>query len=350
MTDRAWRAEVAVVHIGAPRTGTTAIQEMLATNRNTLLRHGVLYPESLGSVASQNLVAALAPLRVQDAIRRKRGLVGARSIGAYRRDLEAALWREMAAHRPQTLLISAEQFFDRVDTFWTRRRLAMFLRSFAREARVVVYLRRQDQAIWSRHLHGIKLGKPGDFVAPSRAEPLYDYAARLLPWQKLFGAERLTVRAYQPSSLEGGGAAKDFLAQIGLSGCAIAPVGKRNTSLDIVRAAFMQRIGAALGAQGAESLAEDLAGAIDRLEARGPPARLPRRESEAILSLYRASNARLSAQFGGGEPFFNDAIEEVPLAGGPVLDLDAAVIIAADLWAVKQRQVQSLKRRLGKGG
>ncbi len=33
------------IHIGLPKTGTSAIQEFLTLNRKELLNHGILYPE-----------------------------------------------------------------------------------------------------------------------------------------------------------------------------------------------------------------------------------------------------------------------------------------------------------------
>ena len=35
-----------ILHIGLPKTGTTSLQAALSENRESLLRHGVVYPET----------------------------------------------------------------------------------------------------------------------------------------------------------------------------------------------------------------------------------------------------------------------------------------------------------------
>ena len=340
-----WRAKRLILHIGAPRTGTSSIQSMLRQNRANLLQQGVLYPETLQRV----FVAAMAPAWPSDAQQRRIGITGLRAIQGLRRSLAKTLHREVNEHRPETIIISAEQLFDRLDKGTVRRRLKQWLSAFAERIEVLVYLRRQDQAIFSRHLNAIRLGRSETWVVPDRISKLYDYQRRLKLWVNLFGKDAVTVRAYQRQDFPEGSGVLDFLAQAGIDPAPlIPPQREHNASLDVIKAEFMTRITDHISpAEDPDSFRNDLNWVIDRVRGDWSRSTLPMRDAQAILDLYREPNTRLSRDWSQGREFFDTTIASEPPPSAS-LEIDDVIEIAAQLWTLKADQVRNLKRTVSR--
>lgn len=337
------RAKRAVLHIGAPKTGTTSIQSFLAKNRGALRAEGALYPGSLGRPAHQAFAVAMGPLFHSDGLRMASGVGGALGLLRLRRDLKAALRREMAEARPDTLIISCENFFSGVRSHGHARRIRRFLMRFAETVEVVVYLRRQDRAIYSAWAHSLRIAKSAAFVAPTRMPPAdrHDYAARLAIWADVFG--RHAVRPVAFDAVDGDVVA-DFTARVGIRGAA-SDGARRNRSLDAVRAAFMAEINGSLPRfvrSRTNPARGDLSRAIDDAPDFGPPPPMAARDARAVLSLYAASNARLAWDWNGGVPFFDDEIGPDALSD-QTFEATDAVQISAHLWARQQSRIVQLE-------
>jgi hypothetical protein len=318
---------------------------MLRQNRANLLQQGVLYPEALERV----FVAAMAQAWPSDAQQRRIGITGLRAIQGLRRSLAKTLHREVNQHRPQTIIVSAEQLFDRLDKGTVRRRLKQWLSAFAERIEVLVYLRRQDQAIFSRHLNAIRLGRSEAWVVPDRISKPYDYHRRLKPWVNLFGKDAVTVRAYQRQDFPEGSGVLDFLAQAGIDPAPlIPPKREHNASLDVIKAEFMTRITDHISpAEDPDSFRNDLNWVIDRVQGDWSRTSLPERDAHAILDLYREANARLSKEWTNGREFFDTSVaQEPPLSAS--LEIDDVVEIAAQLWKIKAGQVRGLRKRIAR--
>ncbi len=65
----ALRSRRCVLHIGLEKTGTTTIQNRLASNRERLLERGILYPRSAGRSNHLHLVSACLDFGVWDNIK-----------------------------------------------------------------------------------------------------------------------------------------------------------------------------------------------------------------------------------------------------------------------------------------
>ncbi len=339
------KARRAVLHIGAPKTGTTAIQSFLAKNRGRLRAAGTLYPGALGRPAHQAFAVAMGPLFRTDGLRISSGVAGPLGLMRLRRELAAALTREMAESQPETLLISCENLYSGVRSRGHARRIRNFVARFAEEIEVVVYLRRQDRAIHSAWAHSLRIAKSAAFVAPTemRRCDRHDYAMRLAVWADVFG--RGAVRPIAFDAVEGDVAA-DFAARVGLG--VESDGARRNRSLDTVRAAFMAEINARLPRFSGDRMNPargDLSRAIDHVPDFGPTPPLAARDASAILALYAASNARLAREWNGGERFFDERIEPEP-AADQVFEAADAVRIAAHLWARQQRRIDELEAEL----
>ncbi|MEM7270338.1 MAG: hypothetical protein AAF401_13955 [Pseudomonadota bacterium] len=342
------RAARAVIHIGAPKAGSTSLQTALSEGRARLSKTGVLYPRSLGDIAHNRLAAAVGPLLRRDSLRRDQRIRGPLSVRRLRKALEAALAREMEEARPETLLISSEHFYADATTVGEIVRLRSFALRFADRVRIVVYLRRQDEAIYSAWLHGLRVGAAADFTPPTsiRTGDRHDYAARLALWRRVFPREDIIARPFEEATLQRG-PATDFLRLAGVR-TTLKRRPAENVALDRVRAEFMRRFNQ-LAPRCIEGEPNPLRGDIDLAidEAPSIAARPGLREEDAaaIMRLYERSNRKLAEEWGENGDFFSD---RPPHLGDSLsaLEIDDVVGIAAHLWAHKQKRLMKLKRKV----
>jgi hypothetical protein len=220
-----------VVHIGQHKTGSKALQSFLAHNRIALRARGVLYP--VGDYPCSGIRAyAISQFRLYALIRRE-------AIGeCFGEDAAASYWRQQG--RYCTPFDSAHSFFEAFDAEVRRsglgqvvvssedlfdmhtahelafspelievgtRRLAALASDFGYDARVVVYLRRQDHLLGAHYVQFIK-GSPDhhiDFEEFARAfAPRLDTRLILARWADVFGPDRVRVRRYEQTALPGG--------------------------------------------------------------------------------------------------------------------------------------------------
>lgn len=341
-----WRARRAILHIGAPKCGTTAVQTALAASRRDLAGQGALYPASLGQTSHQPLAAALLGRRATASLQAFFGVSGWRGRRILLENLTAALRREAEENQPDTLILSSEHFFAASGRREIRR-LAKFLAPFARRVEVLVYLRRQDAALWSAWRHGARVGNGEAFAPPARIRrgDRYDYAARLADWRAVFGDGAVRALPFERARLAEADAVADFALRAGV--CLRPFGGGENASLDDARAAFIRGMAARTPRLTGGELNPawgDLDLAIDAARGARAP-RIPAREARAILDLYAASNARLSREWSGGHPFFSSEVgAEDELA--ETLDPEMALEISGALWVRQQMKINRLKARL----
>jgi hypothetical protein len=142
--DRPMQKRRAILHIGTEKTGTTAIQGVLARSRAALLERGFAYPKSTGQgnhvqlafYAAEGRIARIAHLYERG------GVSSACVVETYPAELEA----EVAAlpGSVHTLLFSTEHCHSRLHDEGVGR-LKALLDRFCDDYRTVVYLRRQDE-------------------------------------------------------------------------------------------------------------------------------------------------------------------------------------------------------------
>ncbi|WP_125776223.1 hypothetical protein [Antribacter gilvus] len=205
-----------VIHIGAEKTGTTAVQASLRRCRDVLAASGVLYSRSLtyrDSVSHQlAATTSMDPGRVDD-LRQNLGLLTAQSVERHRREVAAELREEVGgAVGATTFLISSEHLHSRLVTPAEVVRLRELLDGLFDEIEVLVYLRPQHEVALSLYSTRLKVGLP--HVAPlseEAAEPGYfDYGGLVTRWADAFGADKLTVRTFEKDRLRDGDILADF--------------------------------------------------------------------------------------------------------------------------------------------
>jgi hypothetical protein len=186
-----------ILHIGTPKTGTTAVQRFLCANRQCLVESDVHYATPHGSVQANAVANAL-------------------STGD-NRAVSAFLVKQVKSARQcgaDTVLISAENFYARnVHAAMQRQQVVpnaperdqMFVETLRElvpdeivTCQIACYLRRPDrysESLYNQHVkRGIIDSTFEEFL--SLIEPALSYDRCLCPWADVFGQSNCVVRVY----------------------------------------------------------------------------------------------------------------------------------------------------------
>jgi hypothetical protein len=190
-----------IVNIGAPKTGTTALQKFLYDNRDDLKTLGVLYPDvSLRGYGHHDLAFLIG---------------GGYPEWATAQELPLSALLDRLAFciktGPEKIIICSENFFLLPNPGGLKKSLEQAGIVSDDRIRIVVYVRRQDDAHISWYNQIVKAqGYTGTIEDAVREyHGLWDYASRLAKWAAEFGEENLTVRTYE--DLKEGDICLDFV-------------------------------------------------------------------------------------------------------------------------------------------
>ena len=319
------------VHIGVPKTGSTAIQRFLSDRQGELRNHGLLYPESsLRGFGHHDLAFLLDGGYPGWAKPQERSL----------EDLVVDLRSEVSQCTGDVLL-SSEDFY----LFPQPERLKGMLDAAGllknRRPQIIVYVRRQDDVMISWYNQLVKAqGFAGTFdesVASGRW--MGDYDVQLSRWADVFGAEAMEVRRYErwptPAAL-----LEDFLSVTCPSALGLVSEmhGSVNTSLvrDLLE---LQRIINAMPLSSIEKRSfhhELMALSIDpRWEFRDHPV-VDRAKRLSLLDSFAASNDAVSKRwFDGAVLFDSDQLDGD--TADPYPGLDVSTVVEVFTWLLLQR-------------
>ncbi len=295
-----------IIHIGAPKTGTTALQRFLFENRSLLASQGLLYPDvSLRGYGHHDMAFLLNGQYPAWA-----------SPPPTPVDLEMIEDQlRQAAQHDGKLLLSSEDFY----LFPQPEALAALLEragiAAARRITIVVYLRRQDDAHESWYNQAIKAqGATQDVTSfVTQWRDLWDYNLQLARWSAVFGQNNMRVRLYQTSENESHGQTlfDDFFEAIGHSHeLPDYPATAVNTSLNRDIAEY-QRLVNALPLSPVErrkfhhqlmelSTRTKGCGIFDESPFLGPQSR------QQLLDEYKVSNQAVAQTYLNGAPLWAD--------------------------------------------
>ena len=217
------------LHIGMSKTGTTAIQNFFAHNRNLLRdRFGILYPDC-GVPANQHtaLVRSIVAGKYEWAHFNA-------AINAFDpEDYVSNVLRSCRQHHCRKVVMSSEYFWaspvmqaglqyhslDEKNYEYIENVISdckVLLSGFTK-VRIIVYLRRQDDWIDSFFNQQLKDGfpipEPHEIAAPKN---YLMYARNLQLWAKHFGKENIIARSFD--HLKGGNVVRDFCEVVGVDG------------------------------------------------------------------------------------------------------------------------------------
>ena len=209
------------LHIGTPKTGTSALQYFCAGNRKILEEKGIYYPDlgfrfpDIGKHRNAHF------LSYKEYINKKEKL---RDHEVERKIREEGIQKlEEAFQTHDTILLSDEHIWNEKEmTGETLPALQQRFKEQDVQIKIIVYLRRQDQVIQSFWAQKIKESSTITFDNYMKKEKYrhfrLDYAARLQEFADIVGMDNLIVRCYEKQQYLGEQKTimSDFLHILGL--------------------------------------------------------------------------------------------------------------------------------------
>jgi hypothetical protein len=215
-----------ILHIGAPKTGTTSLQTFFSRNRDRLLsechlwyplyahdRHAILGKPTTGNGASiaRLFNRAKCPPEDWESARKE-----------YLQSLELH----------EKLLYSSENFFGLPEERWPR------VREFFGDSVsvvIVVYVRPQVAHLFSAYGQAVRNSgfhaSYSKFIEDKKGLFLFHMRSRML--RRIFGERNVIIRPFLPAAFKDGGLIVDFMSSLGIGTASFTDVGiKENPSID----------------------------------------------------------------------------------------------------------------------
>ncbi len=236
-----------IIHIGTPKTATTAIQYFLHNNKEQLQALGYEFPDIHSDFKDDRGFAAIN--NDESAFANGNMIMDAQVLTAYRQGQEAFedildyVFPDIAEYY-RAVISNNKTDFDSIvsylrkkledhtviissENLWTFRYdfLQRFVQEFGNRVEVVVYLRRQDSYVESMWNEVVKLGVVSDIVEDYLFFMLSEendnhglrYKKRLQKIEKIVGRENIHVRTFEDRvTRKKGGICYDFLRTIGI--------------------------------------------------------------------------------------------------------------------------------------
>ncbi len=192
-----------ILHIGSPKTGTTALQHGYLQARHALAKRGVLYPR-LNPESDRH--SALIPFLIDQGMVPGDVAFAPHWPGGDVMGQSAHMWSEVmqqiATHAPQKVVLSGEGFFT-LQRLWQTERITARLTPVFDKITIVAYLRSPQGQYLSSYQQGLKAS--GHRVA-LRPRP---YMPVLRAWAKA-GLGALDLHVFDRDQLIGGDVVEDF--------------------------------------------------------------------------------------------------------------------------------------------
>jgi capsular polysaccharide export protein len=320
-----------IIHLGATKTGSTALQHLLEDNRPALLRQGIWYPEvGLFWQADRPHKQAGHARFTAEAIKDQQEL---------RTHLFNGL--DLMPGHVHTVILSSEAFFLNAESA----RLAKHFQAFHVE--MIVYLRRQDEWANSQYAEFVAGGAINsttllvrDWLKTPMAQFCLNYDQLVQAWEQYLPKSSIHVRRYLRQPGNDWDIIADFVAVTGLKAIAdLPPVARKKTNearlsgthVELIRQfnrrhfpnraaylSFIERVGSALEAW-----------RRDRGLEMPSPWLLTDDVADQIMAAAAAGNDRLAADYHGllGADLFPPRIQAPPDC--PVYRAEIALIEAA---------------------
>ena len=311
------------LHIGTPKTGTTALQVFLRENRRALSRRGYAVYTAQDSCDDRNLRFLTAYLDVFGRLELRMSgklMDDEQEASAFLARWFDAFVERLCRVKEQVLVLSEEMLWwavcdgDKLKLVLDRLR-AVF------DVKVIVYLRRQDHYIMSVYQQAIKACNVNSMVCSDwiadpenrQVSQYTDYAGCLQKLDGFVGRENIRVRVYESRQLANSSIVDDFSNIIGIHSIEglLVPHGNVNPGLNITGielARCMNRIHSEPGFMkmiGRFELCHQL------FNERGETyALLSNAERRAFLERYEIGNRWVAEEFFGRKELFNEPLPD----------------------------------------
>ena len=186
------------LHIGTPKTGTSAIQKFLLNNDKLLDEHGFVYPShglDPNGISSGN-GAYLINLMKADR----------------KEEAKKHLDKLLENSKGKTLILSSEDFYSYPELTY----------ELMPDAKIIVYIREQSDLIRADYNQSIKRHFQVHFferalnAAFSRNDGFFNFDL-LKTWYALYGSHQIILHVYDIRNFNGGNIVYDFLNSLGIN-------------------------------------------------------------------------------------------------------------------------------------
>ncbi len=193
------------LHIGMPKTGTTAIQGFFETNQEVLKQYGISYP-----LMEQNETGEYKNAHFLSPRDYKRGL--------YKHNWSIV---ESELKKYEKVLLSDETLFRTggdVDEFW--KIILKRIEKAGADLKVIIYLRRQDDFFLSYYFQNVRkrsrvLSLRESVLREWMYMPQWNYYKYVQRIASVIGKENIIIRVYEKDQLKGGrGSTVDDILEI----------------------------------------------------------------------------------------------------------------------------------------
>lgn len=286
-----------VLHIGTPKTGTTAIQNALVRHEDALPDRGIVFLKSGRHRAAHN--------DLSNAIARHG------SDHRFSASLSEEIKHSQTTHPTATLLLSSEMF-----ALLPPDRFKEALPQIApMQKRVVIYLRRQDtyaEAFYKQRLKNGRISKPfSAFLDSDECRRITNYPDLLHSWKRSFPEADIVPRIYDREQFPNSNITCDFAQVLGLEETALQHSdGDTNTSPGTEAIMMMQALAPHFSSAERRRIFKsvksmNIKGFLGKAHLFSPE------ERHQYLSRFEADNAQLR------EEYFPDQASVFPSIGPP---------------------------------
>lgn len=205
------------IHVGTPKTGTSAIQFFCSKNRKLLKSKGVSFPDmgfefsGIGVNRNGHFMNRREKDADQKRLHDKEAEIVEKGMKKIRKQLETY----------PNVVLSDEQFWNNKEM--NTEKWAQYKEKFAQmgaDLKIIVYLRRQDlliQSYWAQQVKETMTMSFKQYIDSGKYTYFnVDYAKRLEEIAAAVGKENMIVRVYEKQQYVGGNILSDFLNILGL--------------------------------------------------------------------------------------------------------------------------------------
>ncbi len=357
--------KIVYLHIGMPKTGTSAIQRFLTDNPEVLAGKGYCYRHLPYSFPDRSSPRRNAHFLVENIYNGK----GKLDLPTKRARMEDTLriiaqWLEEFDH----IILTDEAIWNnlRGDTWEDFARLKKFCQEQGAALKIIVYLRRQDEYMlswWKQHIRdGGKNGRLPDwetFTEKLHKLIILDYEKHLREIEQYIPREDLIVRIYDRNGFVGKTHTiySDFLDAIGLEFTEEFVIGKAMVNVSLTNDyAEIKRLLNRLQGREYNRARNDISNFFERPAVKcsalsGYEERyslLTEEQSVSIMAKYAASNAKLLERyFPGRAALFGKKMfpKEKWTPDNPQL-LESIILYFGELALIQNREIQALYEKV----
>ena len=348
------KKNVIFIHIGSAKTATTSLQEFFYNNKQLLAsKYKIYYPTTPGIKNHTNLAVYAAPKTTTD-LRLRKGLNTPKAYAEFEQKFKKDFIQEInpCLKKGFSILLSNEHLSTRVNTKQAIQKLLRLFDFTDIQPILILYLRRQDQFLFSTYSTWVKSGGTKDFDINAYRKKRYDYEALINLWKSL-GPKKIIVRPFEKQQWKEESIFSDFCStiEIPLDPSFVIPSNNINKSLDRTQLRFLSLFNQHVPVFKDQKVNKLRGRVVQLLEATSTAnkIKLSNDETEDILSYFAKTNSSLESEFNRGQKksFFSiqNHSESTPTSNEiPELTVDEAVKIAAYLWEEQQKEIYRLKK------